>query len=1101
MRLFSSSPPFIWSANADGLAVRFSDPRRYAKAQEGRADEKDRMAFIRMRMLAECGQAEVREVDGGIFVAAADAVRLDKETRESFCLPPSWPGGIRLQTESVPQLPGFRARLGLVNPGARVDWDWQLRGPILEVGGAAYLPSAAQYAALVAYGEWERTTPHDEMANLCLLATLREAWMEGCHIDLEAYRETIVARADELSLEAREERETGDLILRPVVTGGFPSLDAERIEERIAQLRIGDERAILRVGKTIVLLDPAQTAQARAVAAHGRVPRKQREAFEKNPSAWLAENVFPDIETEFSPRVTGIGAWKFGYLGANWEEGQDWFQKQPEAERSERKPTPGPGGEGEDEDSAEAEPEGGPTAPIVPLIIPNDEELGFGWRFPELQAENAEPFELSFTRYAREPLPHQEDAVRWLLGHARRALLRASLSDNPDGFGAGALLADDMGLGKTFSTLMFLAEWFDLWRSMTSSEPPAVLIVAPLSLLENWKAEIAKSFWPEHRVFTRVLIAQSEGDLATVRRSPGSRDIVVPPGEVKQYGLGFGDGSERSLDYPGGCVLTTYQTLREYRFSFAKAEWSAAIFDEAQNIKNPNALQTISAKALKALFRLALTGTPVENHLGDFWSILDTAEPGPLGSFAEFKRNWILRMVREKERMAEVGEELRRQVGNLMLRRTKEEQLKGLPQKAGGADPILVDMTPEQTALYDTVIASAQRVSGAAEAQESRQHQNRQLAALWQLRQVSLHPDLLGGGNIGKASSPAQSRSMLQRSGKLVWLLQCLDRIQARGEKVLIFCVQKKLQEALSLHLGQIYGLSVPVINGDTKASSRRSSQTTRLGLIEQFSNQPGFGVCVLSPIAAGAGLNIVAANHVIHLERHWNPAKEDQATDRAYRIGQTRPVHVYLPTGKHPEVASFDLILHRLLDKKRGLQSALGLLPPEAVSAPELINEVFGQPGCRPGSTEYIDIQAALRLPWRLFEALIACLYEKEAQSVMLTSAGSDHGCDVVVRGWGPERENLLIQCNATYRDDLDSELAVREIEGARPFYEQALGITFSRRCLHTTARKFSRRTRRAAKLCGVTLYGRSWLTDMLSTTHIDRATVLAADGRRERI
>jgi superfamily II DNA or RNA helicase len=1101
MRLFSSSPPFIWSANADGLAVRFSDPRRYAKAQEGRADEKDRMAFIRMRMLAECGQAEVREVDGGIFVAAADAVRLDKETRESFCLPPSWPGGIRLQTESVPQLPGFRARLGLVNPGARVDWDWQLRGPILEVGGAAYLPSAAQYAALVAYGEWERTTPHDEMANLCLLATLREAWMEGCHIDLEAYRETIVARADELSLEAREERETGDLILRPVVTGGFPSLDAERIEERIAQLRIGDERAILRVGKTIVLLDPAQTAQARAVAAHGRVPRKQREAFEKNPSAWLAENVFPDIETEFSPRVTGIGAWKFGYLGANWEEGQDWFQKQPEAERSERKPTPGPGGEGEDEDSAEAEPEGGPTAPIVPLIIPNDEELGFGWRFPELQAENAEPFELSFTRYAREPLPHQEDAVRWLLGHARRALLRASLSDNPDGFGAGALLADDMGLGKTFSTLMFLAEWFDLWRSMTSSEPPAVLIVAPLSLLENWKAEIAKSFWPEHRVFTRVLIAQSEGDLATVRRSPGSRDIVVPPGEVKQYGLGFGDGSERSLDYPGGCVLTTYQTLREYRFSFAKAEWSAAIFDEAQNIKNPNALQTISAKALKALFRLALTGTPVENHLGDFWSILDTAEPGPLGSFAEFKRNWILRMVREKERMAEVGEELRRQVGNLMLRRTKEEQLKGLPQKAGGADPILVDMTPEQTALYDTVIASAQRVSGAAEAQESRQHQNRQLAALWQLRQVSLHPDLLGGGNIGKASSPAQSRSMLQRSGKLVWLLQCLDRIQARGEKVLIFCVQKKLQEALSLHLGQIYGLSVPVINGDTKASSRRSSQTTRLGLIEQFSNQPGFGVCVLSPIAAGAGLNIVAANHVIHLERHWNPAKEDQATDRAYRIGQTRPVHVYLPTGKHPEVASFDLILHRLLDKKRGLQSALGLLPPEAVSAPELINEVFGQPGCRPGSTEYIDIQAALRLPWRLFEALIACLYEKEAQSVMLTSAGSDHGCDVVVRGWGPERENLLIQCKATYRDDLDSELAVREIEGARPFYEQALGITFSRRCLHTTARKFSRRTRRAAKLCGVTLYGRSWLTDMLSTTHIDRATVLAADGRRERI
>jgi hypothetical protein len=422
------------------------------------------------------------------------------------------------------------------------------------VGDTAYLPSAAQYCALVAYGEWEKTTPRDETANLCLLASLREAWMEGCHIDLEAYRETIVARVDELSLDAREDVETGDLVLRPVVSGGFPSLDAERIEERIAQLRVGDQRTILRVGKTIALLDPKQTAMARAIAAHGRVPRKQREVFEKNPSAWLAENVFPDIETEFSPRVTGIGAWKYGYLGAKWEDGQDWFQKQPEAERLDGKP-PLEREQGDvNEDIADAEHEGFQTAPIVPLIIPNDEELGFGWRFPEATNENAEPFALSFTRYARKPFPHQEDAVRWLLGHAQRALRRANRSGNPEGFGAGALLADDMGLGKTFSTLIFLSEWFDLWRKMTISEPPAVLIVAPLSLLENWKAEIAKSFRPERRVFTRILIAQSEGDLTTVRRSRGSRDIVVPPGEVKQYGLGFGDGTERSLDYPALCA-------------------------------------------------------------------------------------------------------------------------------------------------------------------------------------------------------------------------------------------------------------------------------------------------------------------------------------------------------------------------------------------------------------------------------------------------------------------------------------------------------------------------------------------------------------------
>ena len=145
---------------------------------------------------------------------------------------------------------------------------------------------------------------------------------------------------------------------------------------------------------------------------------------------------------------------------------------------------------------------------------------------------------------------------------------------------------------------------------------------------------------------------------------------------------------------------------------------------------------------------------------------------------------------------------------------------------------------------------------------------NRLLAALWQLRQISLHPDLLAGGSIGASTN---ARALLQRSGKLAWLLRCLDDIRTRGEKALVFCVQKKLQEALARHLGLIYGVPVPVINGDTKATSRRDPKETRLGLIKQFSTRAGFGVCLLSPIAAGAGLNIVAANHVIHLERHWN--------------------------------------------------------------------------------------------------------------------------------------------------------------------------------------------------------------------------------------
>lgn len=1095
MAIFSSSPAFIWSANSDGLAIRFSDRRRYEKARENRAKETDQLAFIRMQMLAESGESDVRVLDSGIFIAAEDAVRLDEKTRESFELPGGWPGGMRLRTESVPQLSNFNLKIALVDADGIAFWHWRLRGPILEVGGEAYLPQAAQFAALKAYTNWSETENRDETDHLSLLATLRQAWKAGCPIDLETYRETVIANADELSLDAREEN--GDLILRPVVSGDFPEIDPDQIEKRIGQLGLGGERTVLRVGKTIVLLTPAQTRQARAVAKQGRVPREQRKAFEKNPSAWLSEHVFPDLEIEFSPRVTGIGAWSPGYLGANWEAGEDWFGKKPEPEKKTQKPA-----EEDKEGAAVSEqdtpdPEEDKPKPLVPLIIPNDEELGFGWRFTQISSEAEQRYQPDFSRYTRFPYPHQEAAIRWLLGHARRAL-----GGKPSKGGAGALLADDMGLGKTLSTLVFLAEWLDLWRKRRNEEPPAVLIVAPLSLLENWKTEIQATYPSDHSVFNRLLLAQADADLDKVRRGPGARDRVLPgvPGEVQAYGLGFGDQSERSMDAPGGCVLTTYQTLREYRFSFAKAEWSAVILDETQHIKNPNALQTIAAKSLKSLFWIALTGTPVENHLGDFWCILDTIEPGKMGSFADFRRNWIRRMSREPDRKKEIGEALRQKVGGLMLRRTKEESLEGLPKK--NIKKVRVEMSPEQTRAYDSVINA---VTGEREqAEDEIKKRNRQLAYLWELRHVSLHPDLLGGGDIPAAKRAKDSRKVLGRSGKLNWLLECLDRIRKQEEKALIFCVQKKLQEALALHLGKIYDIFVPVINGDTKATSRNAPEKTRHGLIQRFSDQPGFSVCVLSPIATGAGLNIQAANHVIHMERHWNPAKEDQATDRVYRIGQAREVFVYLPLGihpRHPEIKSFDYLLCGLLEKKRGLQSALGLVPPESVTGPDIINEVFGIQQTEEKQSDRIDLEGALNLSWQLFEALIAVIYKQEAQKVILTSASSDHGCDVVVMGWGKNGDNLLIQCKTTSKKILHSEKAIREIESSRRYYENKLDEKFNRRILHTTAKNWSLKTREAAKLYNVSVYGRSWLKDRLKKTPIERSKVLAADTERRSV
>ncbi len=1084
-----TSPSFVWSANADGLAIRFTSAKRFAQAKAGRGSEVECVGYQRMLALAECGEASVSEVNSGIFIACEDAVRLDVEIRQGFDLPHPWPGGMRLQTRSVPQLADFSASLAIVDPGASPSFGWQLRGPILELGQRTYLPSAAQFAALKAFVEWQ-ASGRDEIANLSLIVSLREAHLAGCMIDLEAYGDdgAIIVRADELVIDAREDRATGDVVLCPLPQGRFGGLKVDAVEKRLHHLDGERSRAVVRVGQTIILLTEIQTAQARAIKARSRVPRAERQAYERDPQQWLAAHVFPDVEAEFSPRVTGIGEWRGGYVGGALGEPEDWFGKQPEAERPTEPTVDDPGGEGT---SSEAE-EPQPRSVLVPLIIPNDEQLAYGWPFTAIDDRVAATYRLDFTGFARQPMPHQEEAIRWMLGHSQRALQAEIAGSNNSGYGAGALLADDMGLGKTYSTLILLAEWFRQWRESKGVEPPAVLIVAPLSLLANWKAEIEKTFHANAMPFKRVVIAQGDADLNAFRRAPGARDVAVP-GEVQSYGLGFGDGTEHSLDWPGSCVLTTYQTLRDYRFSFAKCEWSAAIFDEAQNVKNPNAQQTIAAKALRALFRIALTGTPVENHLGDFWSIVDTAEPGPLGAFAEFRRRWIAPMNRERHRMAELGKALRDHVGGLMLRRTKEEQNLGLPTKT--LQPVTCSMTGEQQSLYE---AARDAVNQAADTSQA-ENQGRHLAALWHLRQVSLHPDLVGSGHIESGKNAAECRRVLERSGKLAWLLTQLEAIQQRGEKVLIFCVLKQLQDALARHLQVIFELPIPVINGDTKTSSRTTPEATRMGLLDGFSGRPGFAICILSPIAAGAGLNIVAANHVIHLERHWNPAKEDQATDRAYRIGQTKPVTVYLPSVAHPDFPAFDVILDKLLAQKRSLQSALGLIPSESVSDTELVAEVFGH---TPAKEQLpLTLEQALGLSWKLFEALICTLYEKEAEQTILTPHGADHGCDVVVRGWGTAKQNILIQCKTCVNDKLDSEEGVRAVEGSRPFFEKPLGIVFDRRILHTTAHRFSSRTKRAARMCDVDLLGLSWLAEALKRTPVMMADVLRREGQRKRV
>ncbi|MBP6782163.1 MAG: restriction endonuclease [Verrucomicrobiales bacterium] len=1147
MKFFAKEDRFGWARSERGLSIFFTKQGIYEKALAGRGPDWADEAALWMQRLLECGDADSSSSHEGIWIASDDAVRLDEVTRDRFELPPIWPGSLRLDSRSVPNLRDFDAALFVIDERDRSVPRWRLEGPILVVGeDEFYLPSPEHYACLRAFQQWRAQESRTESDHLRLLLSLGEAAKSGTRIDLSRAPDVDVVDGGEIIISMTEHSD-GSVELTPMFANLLRGASPEsweslrrKVTERLHHLEGDEVEGIVRVGNKIVLLDPEQTTTARAVARRQRVPASEKSQFLREPEAWMADHVFIHGEVEFLPRVVGIGEWKGGYLGGGGELGEavDWFDKKPDALGSDEdegetcEDEEAVGGEsgsastegldGLDEDgnipedeedhdtsgvrddaeSTGADAPDSPIGPLVPMIETNDEELRWGVPYGEFNPSEDCGLELDFDGFPRKPYPHQIGAIRWLANHTVRAGEPRRWNTGDTAWGAGALLADDMGLGKTLSTLLFIGLWYERWRLASGKEPSACLVVAPLSLVENWKEETLKSF-PEDRLpFSRMICAIPAADLGRYYATQNGRDRVAADGSrVEEYGLKFGDGTEASLDCPGSLVITTYQTLREFRFSFAGCDWGATIFDEAHNIKNPNALQTIAAKSLKAFFRVALTGTPVENHLGDLWSLMDAVEPGALGSFAEFREKWIRRLRIDPTQMNEVGQQLRDYLSNLILRRTKEEELKGLPRKT--LRPVKIPMTPSQLERYDEILRLAKSTSPD-DAEKKRT--NHHLACMWELRRITLHPDLVGGGLACAPSSERASRTYLAESGKLRWLLEKLDEIQSRGEKALIFSIQKSLQDMLVTHLRQIYKIPVPLINGDTKATSQTRPNDTRLGLIRQFCDRPGFGICVLSPIAAGAGLNIVAANHVIHLERHWNPAKEDQATDRAYRIGQEKEVEVHIPLLVHPnrpQLTTFDLGLDKLIGNKRSLAGSLGLIPVAPVSADELFSEVFGDgaPEGAPTKATRISIDEALKLSWELFEALIAEIYGREANSVILTPKGRDGGADVIVREFGPESKNILVQCKMTGRSILDSDHAVREVIGAKPGHARSLNLPYLDGAVHTTAKTFSKRTKRAANPEGIELHGSRWLKDALARHEVTLTQILRRNRTRKRV
>lgn len=540
----------------------------------------------------------------------------------------------------------------------------------------------------------------------------------------------------------------------------------------------------------------------------------------------------------------------------------------------------------------EPEPQPGPApepGPLVLLIKDNLEDDGFSrTRVPRANApELATP-----SAVATSMLDFQVDGLRWLQ--------RLWAAGAP-----GALLADDMGLGKTLQTLSFLA-WLREHQQEAGNPGKPILTVAPTGLLKNWLAEHDKHL-----------------------AAPGLGEIVEAHGEgLKDLKRGSGSGSELKAAVPtldtdrlraASWVLTTYETLRDYQHSFGAVNWDVLVLDEAQKIKNPQAQVTHATKAMNATFTVAVTGTPVENRLADLWTVIDAFEPGRLGTLKAFVKLYEPTGDSGPRELDSLKSRLLEPPPPLLQRRTKRTTLQGLPTITHHATR--VPMPPVQADAYAAVVRRAR--SGAAGAM---------LQTLQDIRGVSLHP---------RIEMTASDEAFVADSARLSEAIRVLDGVAAIGEKALVFVDARAMQAALMEVLQRRYDLPEPpmVINGDIPGGKR-------FDRAETFQRQPGFGVLILSPRAGGVGLTITGANHVIHLGRWWNPAIEDQATDRVYRIGQQKPVHVYTPLAVHPDYgdASFDVRLDQLLQQKRSLSQEL-LAPPEA-SAHELEDLLKGVVG-----------------------------------------------------------------------------------------------------------------------------------------------------------
>lgn len=413
-----------------------------------------------------------------------------------------------------------------------------------------------------------------------------------------------------------------------------------------------------------------------------------------------------------------------------------------------------------------------------------------------------------------------------------------------DRFGLGACLADDMGLGKTIQLIALLQH-----ERQESPDPSVIgptLLVVPMSVLGNWAREF-KRFSPELNVHIQHGVSRPMGD------------------------------SFLELAKENDVIVTTYALVTRDRELLEKVDWWRITLDEAQHIKNPPTKQTAAIRAMKSRHRIALTGTPVENRLTELWSIMEFCCPGYLGSGIDFRRHFAVPI--ERHRDEGQARRLRQLVQPFILRRLKTD-----PNVITDLPPLVqmkqnVTPTPEQADLYDSIVEDMLRKVDSAEGIRRR---GLVLASLVKLKQVCNHPAHYLE-SVNRDAGPITP----ERSGKTMRLIQMLEEVVATDDRALIFTQYRRMGHLLVSMLRHEFDIEPLFLHGGTP-------QTKRDELVDRFqSRDPSCPLFILSLKAGGVGLNLTAANHVFHFDRWWNPAVENQATDRAFRIGQDRTVTV----------------------------------------------------------------------------------------------------------------------------------------------------------------------------------------------------------------